>query len=38
MQSFPSYYTLNNSLTCPIIGQGTAGMGKKEEISEVIYN
>ena len=38
MKSFPSNYTLNNSLTCPIIGQGTAGMGKNEEIAEVIYN
>ena len=38
MQSFPSSYTLNNSLKCPIIGQGTAYMSNNKLISDVIYN
>ena len=38
MKSFPSSYTLNNSLKCPIIGQGTAYMSNNKLISDVIYN
>ena len=38
MELFPSFYTLNNNLKCPVIGQGTADIGNINKISEVIYN